>query len=163
MGMNKIRAMFDGCCEPKNPSGHIGAGAIVYVNAKVEATYSDYVPEGPTNSNNVAEYMGLIFVLKYIMAIQAAGVIKIDRIDIRGDSNLVINQMNGEWKIKKGFYISSAAYCLTLFREVQSASVRAGTILTLQWHPREMNEEADALSKKLLIEKGIKFKIQPNN
>ena len=46
-------------------------------------------------SNNVAEYAGVLHALKCLSSCPPG------RVTIYGDSNLVINQLNGRWRIKK--------------------------------------------------------------
>ena len=47
-------------------------------------------------SNNLAEYAGVLHILKYLSCCPPG------RVTIYGDSNLVINQLNGKWRVKKG-------------------------------------------------------------
>jgi ribonuclease HI len=56
--------------------------------------------KGKAMSNHLAEYVGLLHILKYL-ASRPPG-----RVTIHGDSNLVINQLNGRWRTKKGLYMS---------------------------------------------------------
>ena len=49
-------------------------------------------------------------------------------------------QMNGFWRIKEGFYRESAIVCQSLYKEWFKNS-------NIHWIPRELNSEADALSK----------------
>jgi ribonuclease HI len=80
---------FDGCC--KGNPGPGGAGAVIYNNG-IEI-WSDSVFVGKKITNNIAEYTGLIIGLK-----QAAK-LGIKNIIINGDSQLVIKQMNGVYKV----------------------------------------------------------------
>ena len=58
--------------------------------------------EGSAMSNNLAEYAGVLHILKYLCA-RPPG-----RVTIHGDSNLVINQLNGKWRVRKGLYLPIA-------------------------------------------------------
>ena len=89
-------------------------------------------------SNNVAEYAGVLHILKYLSS-RPPG-----RVTIHGDSNLVINQLNGKWRIKKGLYLSIAAETKQLLAYLRGL----GWQINFCWIPREQNEECDALSKK---------------
>ena len=60
------------------------------------------VGQGITMSNNVAEYAGVLHILKYLSC-RPPG-----RVTIHGDSNLVINQLNGKWRARIGLYLSAA-------------------------------------------------------
>lgn len=155
-----IRAHFDGCCEPRNPGGAMGIGAVVLYNQEPIFEHSVYVPEARTNSNNVAEYRGFIAICKFLLAMDHKSY-PTQRIDIRGDSKLVVCQMNGQWRIKFGHYVSYAREAEKLWEKVRLAMSQHDIIITLQWTPRAQNDVADVLSKKGMIEAGVEFKIQP--
>jgi ribonuclease HI len=97
-----------------------------------------YVGNGSTMSNNVAEYAGVLQVLKYL-APRPPG-----RVTIHGDSKLVINQLNGKWRIRKGLYLSTAIEVKALLAHLHGL----GWQINFCWIPRAQNEECDALSKK---------------
>jgi ribonuclease HI len=63
---------------------------------------------------------------------------------IHGDSKLVINQLTGRWRIKKGLYLSIAIETKQLLAHLRGL----GWQISFCWIPREQNEECDALSKK---------------
>lgn len=81
---------FDGCS--KGNPGKAGAGFTIYKNDQEIAYKSIYVGEKETN--NKAEYTGLFEGLQY--ALQN----NIYNLHVKGDSNLVIKQINGEYKVK---------------------------------------------------------------
>jgi len=89
-------------------------------------------------SNSVAEYAGVLHALKYLAA-RPPG-----RVTIHGDSNLVVSQLNGRWRIKKGLYRSIAIDTKELLAHLRGL----GWQTNFCWKPREQNEECDALSKK---------------
>jgi hypothetical protein len=66
------------------------------------------------------------------------------RVTIYGDSNLVINQLKGKWRIRKGLYLPIAIETKTLLAHLHGM----GWQVSLMWIPREQNEECDTLSKK---------------
>jgi ribonuclease HI len=98
-----------------------------------------FVGEGSAMSNNLAEYAGVLCVLKYLRSLPPARAI------IRGDSKLVINQLNGKWRIRKGLYRSIAVEA----KELLAYLLGLGWQITCCWIPRAQNEECDALSKKI--------------
>jgi ribonuclease HI len=55
-------------------------------------------------SNNLAEYAALIAVLRHLIDAE----LQQECIVVIGDSQLVINQMFGSWKIKRGCYVELA-------------------------------------------------------
>ena len=142
-----IECWFDGCCEDRNPGGHAAWGAVVHVDGQSVYREGGYVGVGPKMSNNVAEYSGFVAVLTE--AQKYPGVIL-----IRGDSKLVIMQLRGKWKVRGGLY-------LPYYKEAKKLYDANRERITLQWIPREKNDICDVLSKKVLHDMGIVFKIQP--
>jgi len=144
---------FDGACEPKNPGGNMGIGAIITDReGTVLDKLSHFVKPSENNSNNVAEYQGFGWVLKRISQLLPVG----SKVVVRGDSKLVICQMKGEWGMKKGMYIQYAVRAKQLLEEIKK-----NIFITLEWVPREENGLADELSKGCMIANNVHFKIQP--
>ena len=81
---------FDGCS--KGNPGNAGAGAVIYKNDIEIYNLSKYV--GKNETNNVAEYTGLI------IGLTEAVNQNIKQLDVKGDSELIIKQMNNEYKVK---------------------------------------------------------------
>lgn len=106
-----------------------------------------YCGVGPKMSNNVAEYSAFIAVAEEIIKHSGVAI-------IRGDSKLVINQLNGAWNVNGGLYLPFYEKAMILWKKL-----RARTELT--WIPRNENDVCDYLSKKVLHDKGVKFRIQP--
>jgi len=150
--MSIIKCFFDGCCEPRNPGGTASYGAVIFKgDERVWETSEIFYPvKGRENetSNNVAEYCGFRSILQYLIAEN----LQHERVEIYGDSNMVIQQMFGRWKIKGGFYVPVALECRKLRLKLSN--------ITGRWIPREQNTIADELSKAKLLKAGIKFKIQ---
>jgi ribonuclease HI len=65
-------------------------------------------------------------------------------VTIHGDSNLVINQLNGRWRIRKGLYLAIAIETKELLAYLRGLEWQ----INFCWIPREQNKECDALSKK---------------
>ena len=143
-----IQCWFDGVCEPKNPGGH-GAYGIYIQSKHISHTEGVYVGHGKAISNNVAEYSGFIEILTRLKD----NFLTKENIVIRGDSNLVIQQMSGNWRMKKGIYLPYALKARKLFKKFKNT--------TLEWIPREENAICDKLAKDVLRNKNIKFHIQP--
>ena len=81
---------FDGCS--KGNPGPSGIGAVIYKN-KIEIWNScKYI--GDKRTNNEAEYSALI------MGLEEAIKMDIKELSVCGDSLLVINQVNGIYKVK---------------------------------------------------------------
>jgi len=86
---NQYMLYFDGCS--KGNPGRGGAGAVLYKDGQEIWGSSQML--GKNVTNNVAEYSGLIMGLKEVYTR------KIKNIIVRGDSQLVIKQMRGEYKV----------------------------------------------------------------
>jgi ribonuclease H / adenosylcobalamin/alpha-ribazole phosphatase len=122
----KAIVFFDGGCAPKNP-GH-AAFAVVVKLGKKRHVLSRYIG---IHTNNYAEYSGLIVAVKYAKELGAQS------IEIYSDSQLVVNQVNGKWKIKNS--------------DIRTLAVQAQDLLKrhypmaweLKWIPREKNALAD--------------------
>jgi ribonuclease HI len=81
---------FDGCS--KGNPGKAGAGYVIYKGDDEIAYKSVYV--GDKETNNKAEYTGLY------KGLQCALQNQIYTLHVKGDSNLVIKQIKGEYKVK---------------------------------------------------------------
>ncbi len=139
--------------EPFNPGGAIGMGSVILFDGKKVFEHSAFAPMFQKNSNNVAEYRAFETLLDWFIEKGITG----QRIEIYGDSNLVIQQMFGSWKIKSGFYTPYADRCKKKLLQFVPGMVRG------QWIRRDNNFLADELSKRELIKHNIEFKIQPLN
>lgn len=118
-----------------NP-GIAGYGAIVFGadNAEVHAKLA--APIGH-NTNNVAEYQGLLAALEVIRDHAPNS-----QVLVRMDSKLVVEQMSGRWKAKNPAMRELLMQC-----QAVSAQLRAsGGNVQYQWIPRNENSRADALA-----------------
>lgn len=143
-----IEAWFDGCCEPKNPGGHAAWGAMVKLDGNAVYAAGGYCGFGAGMSNNVAEYSA--FCAAAEECLKHAGVII-----FRGDSKLVVMQLQGKWKVNGGLYKPFYDRAVPLWKELRSRA-------SLNWIPREENDECDYLSKQVLKDRGVVFRIQPD-
>jgi len=88
--LETYKLAFDGCS--KGNPGKAGAGAVIYEGAAEIWSDARYV--GDKETNNVAEYTGLI------MGLHEALRRNIARLLVQGDSELIIKQMKGEYAVK---------------------------------------------------------------
>ena len=136
--MKTYKSYFDGACEPKNPGGKMGMGIYITDGVK-EFGNNTFVDTKPENTNNIAEYSAFIMILELMKN-------KTDcKIEIFGDSMLVVNQMNGEWQIKHGAYREYA-----LVAVIKLSNLQRQNKVTITWIPREQNEKADYQSMKAI-------------
>jgi ribonuclease HI len=127
---------FDGCS--KGNPGIAGAGSVIYKNE--EEIYAESTFVGDYETNNVAEYTGLIIGLGYAVNN------KIQKLLVRGDSNLVIKQMNGEYQVKSTNIKDYYDRAIRLAREIPS--------LTFQHVYRNDNKRADELANMGILTRG---------
>ncbi len=147
--MRKFICYADGCCEPTNPYGNMGIGAVIYEGDDIVFEYSKYVPASKQNSNNVAEYMAMHAILDWFIEQKLID----QEILVRGDSKLSVMQLAGMWNINQGIYVPLAHDAR------KKASVFSN--IRFEWIPRDLNEYADGLSKKPMLAAGVVFRIQP--
>jgi ribonuclease HI len=116
----------------------MGMGAFIR-SGDMTIELSDKEPARKGNTNNVAEYRAVILLLRYLVGTRKTGKF----ITIYGDSKLVVNQLNGIWRILDGEYVPFANEAKQLF-----ADLKANNTVNIKWIPRHKNRKADELSKK---------------
>ena len=129
-----ITVEFDGACWP-NPKGRAAGGVYIADGDDLLVNRGFYIGRGKGMSSNVAEYAALIEALKYLKANGYTD----EKILVKGDSQLVINQMSGRWKVKKGIYKEHALAALSLSEEF--------TDLSFEWVSRDFNTTCDELAE----------------
>lgn len=117
------------------------AFGVVFSNEKREILkkYSQYLGKA---TNNEAEYQGLIFALKKAKTLFGKEKVKNLPIEIRSDSELLIKQMRGEYKIKN-------PRIQPLFLQAWNLKIDFKS-LKFSLIPREENREADRLVTQVL-------------
>lgn len=131
--VSMIIVYFDGLCYPKNPCGVAAYGYLIYSDGELIHRAFGAAGEGKGMTSNVAEYEGLKAAVSWLNDNGIA-----DSITIKGDSQLVIKQMKGEWEVRSK---TSKKYVPEIRRMLVGKDVR------FIWVPREMNEEADRMSR----------------
>lgn len=133
--MHIIVAHFDGSCTNTKNDGDIGIGYHAEFLGKPQGSLMKVSKGGFVGSNNEAEYMALIELLTSLS-------VKHSNCDIlvRGDSQLVISQVNGELRTHN----ESLKTYLDKVKELQ----KNFQSLRIEHVPREKNKLADDLSKK---------------
>ena len=126
--MKKLIINTDGTAEPNPGPAAIGA-TIKDERGRVIATISQRIGRA---TNNQAEYRAIIAALEKAISLGAS------QVDVRSDSELVVRQLNGRYRVKK-------AALKPLYQQVKQLSSQfAGFNIT---HiPREQNTEADRLA-----------------
>lgn len=102
--------------------------------------HSDYgvaaKPFSEESTNNVAEYTALAKALQWLLANNFNS----KKVEIKSDSQLVVNQLTGDYKVK-------ARRILPLFKQVLFLKTKFQDI-QIKWIPRDKNREADRLTNK---------------
>lgn len=130
--MTKFFLYTDGAARG-NP-GPAGAGAYICTpDGKAVAEIAEYLGE---TTNNVAEYKGLLYGLEKLIELGAQDV------EIRADSELMVRQLNGQYKVKHPNLIPLYREALDLLRKIPSFK-----IMHIR---REQNAEADRLSNEAI-------------
>lgn len=129
-----IEAYFDGLCEP-NPGGVATYGFVILEDGKKvhEGHGLAATPKSSQATNNVAEYTGLLHALEWLVAHPSQGPIV-----VRGDSDLVIRQVKGEFKVKSSLLAPLHGRVRDLADQVPGVK--------FEWVPRERNSDADRLT-----------------
>lgn len=137
-----ITINFDGACEwwngKRNPGGLATYGWIIKKDGQQIAYGYGEVARGEGATNNVAEYTALIEALKALRDLN----LEKDVVEVYGDSQLVVNQVTGQWRCNHSH--------LDELRQ-QAKKLMRGYGPKLIWVRREQNQEADDLSKQAYV------------
>jgi ribonuclease HI len=131
--LDKIQIYADGGSRG-NP-GPAGAGAVLLNGEETIASLSHYLGHA---TNNVAEYTGLL------IGLEKAKALAVDSVEVLMDSELVVKQMTGQYRVKNAGLIplhQKARSLASTFKDFTITHVR-----------REHNKKADALANKAMDE-----------
>lgn len=121
--------MFCDGASSGNP-GEAGIGVVLIIGEK-KHRISEYIGRA---TNNIAEYMAI---LRGITEAKRRG---IHIIEINTDSELLVKQIKGQYRVKSSNLIGLYNRTISLLEDFESYTIR---------HiPREKNTEADTLAKK---------------
>ena len=133
-GGGRAHVYFDGASR-----GNPGPGAVGWCLVTADGVVAEGSERIGRVTNNQAEYAALI------RALEAADEYGFDEIDVRGDSELIVKQVRGEWNANDP--------------TLRERRVRARELLDRfdRWSiahvPREINERADDLANEALDER----------
>lgn len=137
--MKKITIYTDGGSRG-NP-GKAGIG-VVFCNEQEQIIkkFGEYL--GDNLTNNDAEYKAIIFALKKFKSVFGKAIADISDVEIRADSELVVKQLNGEYRLTDPKIQQFFIEIWNLKFDFQSVKFK---------HiPREKNKEADRLVNEAL-------------
>ncbi len=134
--MKNLQIYTDGAA--RNNPGPAGLGVVFLdKNAKVISSFKKYIGEA---TNNQAEYKALI------LALQKAKELKTEKITVYMDSKLVVEQVNGNFKIKEPILKK-------LYWQIRDLILELGGNIEFIHIPRTRNKQADKLANQAIDEK----------
>ena len=130
--MKKAIIFTDGCAEPNPGPAAIGF-TIRDERGKLLASVCQAIGHA---TNNQAEYRAII------AALEKASGLGVNQVEIRSDSELIVRQINGQYRVKN-------ADLKPLYLKVKQLQSRM-TTFSISHIPREQNSEADGLASQAL-------------
>ncbi len=130
-GGGRAHVYFDGASR-----GNPGPAAVGWAIVSSDGIVAEGGEQIGETTNNRAEYNALI------RALQAARNYGLSELDLRGDSELIIKQVRGEWDTNNPHLKENRVEARELLTEFDRWS--------LEHIPREINERADALANEAL-------------
>ena len=120
----------------RNNPGEAGAGVFISGSGGKIETIARYLG---TTTNNIAEYSAAIIGLEHAVNVGAT------RVRLLADSELLVKQLNGLYKVKSEGLKPLHARAKELIAKISSVEVT--------YIPRAQNKEADALANRAIDEK----------
>ncbi len=130
----KLTIYTDGAS--RNNPGEAGAGIYILRDGEPFEKIARYLN---TTTNNIAEYTAAIIALERAVQLGAK------HVSLNADSELLVKQLNGQYKVKN-------EGLKPLHAKAKELIARIGAV-EVQYIPREKNKEADALANKAIDEK----------
>ncbi len=131
---NELTIFTDGAS--RNNPGEAGAGVLILQGNKPVAKLARYLG---TTTNNIAEYTAAIMGIEHAVKLGASSV------RLFADSELLVKQLNGQYKVKNEGLKPLHHRAKELIAKIANVEV--------QYIPRAQNKEADALANKAIDEK----------
>ena len=141
---NKITIHTDGGSRG-NP-GPASIGVVIEGDLTGKKEFGEYIGE---TTNNEAEYRAVIFALKKVKALLGADKSKDSSLEFFLDSELVVKQLNKEYKLKD-------KNIQNFFIEIWNLTFDFGGV-SFRHIPREENTEADRIVNQVLDREGNKL------
>ncbi len=119
--------------------GNPGPSAIGVYFPQRDKSYGEYIGKG---TNNVAEYKAMIFALKKAKQLVGSKKARETTVEIKSDSKLIVNQLNGFFKLKEPELFEYFIHLWNLQQDFEN--------VIFTYIPREENKRADALVNETL-------------
>jgi ribonuclease HI len=141
-----LKILFDGGCSGDLRNGLFGA-TFYYDEENILKIFGNI---GPSNTNNTAEYSGLIMSLLLLNILDFP---KNElKIKIFGDSELVCKQMNDRYKVKTPHIVLLNMIAKNLLQKINNP-------ITVEHIYRRFNEEADMLGNQAKLLRSNSFEL----
>lgn len=136
--LGPVHVHFDGACQPTGTGGIAGYGFTIEGGGlRYEEGGLAVPPHHRHATNNVAEYVGAIRALEWLLSQGYRGPVV-----VQGDSELVVRQANGVYRVR--------AEHLRQYHERLARLAAAFASIEFRSIPREENGAADRLSKRAI-------------
>lgn len=120
---------------PNHPSGVGTYGFVIFKDDVKVYDERGIVGVGNGMSSNAAEYFSVVKALHRLLTT----LMNDQKILVKSDSKLVVNQLTGIWRAKRGFYLK--------YYQLAKQMLENFSDISFHWIPGEENYLADALSK----------------
>lgn len=143
--MNTLTLRFDGACDNNSKFKFMGIGIAVWENGERQPQLDHKEMIGTNGTSNIAEWHALTEALSichaYVNTLE-----RDTKIRIHGDSQLIVNQFAGKWKIKEENFLPYKDKC-SMYKKLLGSRLKV-----VSWIPRGENTEADRLSKEAILD-----------
>ncbi|MFO7792258.1 MAG: topoisomerase DNA-binding C4 zinc finger domain-containing protein [Candidatus Saliniplasma sp.] len=132
----------DGACSGKNPGGLAAYGYLIERGGRTVREDYGILKEGDGATNNFAEYMAPIKALEWLKSSEERYE-DVHKITVMSDSQLLVNQINGDWSVKSSNIVNLYEELKGLIKEFEKES------LTVEFTHimRAKNGRADGLAQ----------------
>lgn len=133
----------DGACSGKNPGGVAAYGYFIGRGGRTVREDYGILKEGKGATNNFAEYMAPIKALNWVESSMEEKFNDVETIKVKSDSQLLVNQINGDWSVKSSNIVELYEELKSLIDKLEERSVSVDFIHI----KREKNDRADGLAQ----------------
>lgn len=148
MEKNKLKFLIHTDGGSRGNPGPAAIGVVIEGDEVGKKNYEEFIGKA---TNNEAEYRAVIFALKKLKSLIGGEKIKKSLVEVRMDSELLVKQLNGEYKIKE-------KNIQNLFLEAWNLRLDFGEII-FRHIPRDDNSDADKLVNQALNKEENKLNI----
>lgn len=146
IGRKYLVVKFDGACDNGRLYSPMGIGVALFIDNIKSLGLFFY---GGLGTSNIAEWKGLREAFRASLKLIYDNPLDRFSITILGDSQLIVRQFSGAYKIKDNSFIELYSECKELESALKKQCDTYGHVYRgVDWIPRTQNGDADDLSKK---------------